>query len=154
MRRHILLLVLLATALQSCVNYRNVDIGSVNLSSFKLVNTSRADITFDYTAENATGAPLVIASADGIIKKKGVNFAQMTLLKSDTIPPRSVKNGTLAVRFDLLDPVSILAMGLNIASWRAQDFNIDARVMIKSGEKRKKVFRVRELPLENLINKF
>jgi len=154
MRRYVLLLILLAPALQSCINYRNVDIGSVSLNSFKLVNTSRADITFDYTAENATGVPLVIASAHGIIKKKGVNFAQMTLLKADTIPPRSIKNGTLAVRFDLLDPVSILAMGLNIASWRAQDFNIDARILIRSGEKRKKVLKVREIPLENLINKF
>ncbi len=154
MKRYVLLLILLAPALQSCINYRNIDIESVSLSGFKLVNTSRADITFDYTAENATSAPLVIASADGIIKKKGINFAQMTLLKADTIPPKSVKNGTLAVRFDLLDPVSILSMGLNIASWRAQDFNIDARILIRSGEKRKKVFRVKEIPLENLIKKF
>ncbi|MCK9305242.1 MAG: hypothetical protein PHP30_05755 [Bacteroidales bacterium] len=153
MKREIPIFVVVVILLQSCINLRSVDINSVSLNSFKLVNTSRADLVFEYTAENSTASSLVIASADGFIKKKGVNFAQMTLLQPDTIPAGSVKNGTLNVRFDLMDPISLLSMGLNIASWRAEDFNIDARIMLKSGERRKKVIRVKEIPLENLINK-
>lgn len=153
MKREIPVFIVVAMVLQSCINLSSVDVNSVSLSSFKLVNTSRADLTFEYTAENSTASPLVIASADGFIKKKGVNFAQMALLQPDTIPAGSVKKGTLNVRFDLLDPISLLSMGLNISSWRAEDFNIDARVMLRSGEKRKRVIKVKEIPLENLINK-
>jgi hypothetical protein len=153
MKKAILLLTTLALSLQSCVNYSNIDVNNVNLSGFELVNTSRADIKFDYMVNNPTGSTFIIQAADGFIKKKGINFAQLSLYKPDTIPPKSIEKGSLVVKVDLLDPISILSMGLNISSWRAEDFEIDARITVKNGAGRKKVIRLKDMPLDNLINR-
>jgi len=153
MNRSLFLAILVILATVSCTNYSNVDVKYVKLNSFKLVSTSKASIEFDYTVDNPTGSSIVISTADGIITKKGVDFAQLELMKSDTIPPRTLKSGKINIDITLLDPISLLSMGLNIASWRVEDFNVNAKVVIKTSSSHRKTLRFKNVPLGNLTGR-
>jgi len=137
----------------SCTNFSEVDIKNIKLHEFNLVNTFRANVTFEYLIDNPTNSSFIITSADGFITKKGVNFAQLGLIKSDTIASRSVTSNLVAIKVDLLDPISLLSMGLNISSWRVQDFNLDARITVKTSSGYKKIFKFKNVPLEHLVDR-
>lgn len=153
MKRLQFLLLLFGLLVTSCTNFNELDIKSVKLQKFNLVNTSRADVSFEFLVDNPTNSSLIITSAEGFITKKGVNFAQIGLLKADTISPRSVSNGVFAFQLVLLDPISLLSMGLNISSWRVQDFNLDASITIKTSSGHKKTLKLKEVPLDHLVNR-
>ncbi len=153
MKRLLFLTLLSALLFAGCGNFRDIDIKQVKLQKFNLVSTSRADVTFDYLIDNPTNASLIISAADGFITKKGVRFAQLGLMQSDTIAPRSLTYSSLVIKIDLLDPISLLSMGLNISSWREQDFNLDARITVKTSSGYKKTLRFKNTPLNHLVNR-
>jgi len=153
MKRLIIPILLSALLFQSCVNYKEIDIKQVKIQKFNLVNTSRANVTFDYLVDNPTNSTLIISSAEGFITKKGVNFAQMELMQPDTIPSKRMTSGEISLKIDLLDPISLLSMGLNISSWKVQDFNFDAKITIKTSSGYKKVLKFRNVPLEHLTDR-
>ncbi|MFA6335473.1 MAG: hypothetical protein WCX48_07950 [Bacteroidales bacterium] len=153
MKRLLFLTILSALLFTSCTNFSEVDIKNIKLNKFNLVNTSRADVTFEYLIDNPTNSSLIIASAEGFITKEGVNFAQLGLMKPDTIASRSVTSNLVAIKVDMLDPVSLLSMGLNLSSWRIEDFNLDAKITIKTSSGYKKVFKFKNVPLEHLVNR-
>lgn len=153
MKRLLFLTLFPIVLLASCTNFSEVDIKNIKLHEFNLVNTFRANVTFEYLIDNPTNSSLIITSADGFITKKGVNFAQLGLIKSDTIVSRSVTSNLVAIEVDLLDPISLLSMGLNISSWRVQDFNLDARITVKTSSGYKKIFKFKNVPLEHLVDR-
>ncbi len=153
MKRLLFLTLLSFVLFSSCTNFSELDVKEVKLKKFKLVNTSKADVTFEYLVDNPTKTTLIITSAEGFITKKGVNFAQIGLSAPDTISPKAITYSMLTFQVDLLDPISLLSMGLNVSSWRVQDFNLDARITVKTAGGMKKILRFKDVPLERLINK-
>ena len=153
MKRLLFLTLFPIVLLANCTNFSEVDIKNIKLHEFNLVNTSRADVSFEYLVDNHTNSTLIVTSAEGFITKNGVNFAQLGLTKSDTITSRSVTSNLVAIKVDLLDPISLLSMGLNISSWRAQDFNLDARITVKTSSGYKKIFKFKNVPLEHLVDR-
>lgn len=146
-----IIIVLLTTA---CTNYKNIEVRSVSLSSFKLVSTSRASIELDYIINNPTASAIILSSGEGIITKKGLDFAQLEIPKPDTLPPRTIKSGKLVVNAVLLDPISLLSMGLNISSWKAEDFHVNTKMVFRTASGYKKTLKHKNIPLKDLINKF
>lgn len=153
MKRLIILTLISSLLFAGCADFSEVDIKNVKLDKFNLVNTSRADINFKYLIDNPTNSTLIITAAEGFITKKGVNFAQLGLMKPDTIAPHAVSSNKIGFKVDLLDPISLLSMGLNISSWRIEDFNLNARITIKTAAGYKKVFKFKNVPLEKLVNR-
>ena len=153
MKRLLFLTLLSIAFLSSCTNFNELDIKSVKLQKFTLVNTSRADVSFECLVDNPTNSSLIVTSAEGFITKKGVNFAQLALLRADTIAAKAVSSSFVVIQVNLLDPISLLSMGLNISSWKVDDFNIDARITIKTSSGYKKVLKFKDVPLDHLVSR-
>jgi len=117
MKRLLTVIVLVITLLSSCTNYRNIEVNSVALRDVKLLSTSRAAIEVEYVITNNSGSDLILASADGFLMKNRVNFAQLTLVSADTIARGETTTNRLKFNVELLDPLSLFSMGLNINSW-------------------------------------
>lgn len=154
MKRLLTVTVLVITLLSSCTNYRNIEVSSVALRDVKLLSTSRAAIEVEYVITNHSGSDLILASADGFLMKNRVNFAQLTLVSADTVARGETTSNRLKFNVELLDPLSLFSMGLNINSWKTSDFEINIRGVIENSKGRKKVFKFKNLPLENLIKRF
>jgi len=154
MKRTLPLAIIIALLTTACTNYKNIEVRSVKLNSFKLVSTSRASIELDYIINNPTGTEIILSSGEGIITKKGFDFAQLEVQKPDTLPPRTIKSGKLVIDAVLLDPISLLSMGLNISSWKTEDFHVNSKMVFKTTSGYKKTLRHKNIPLKDLINKF
>lgn len=154
MKRLLTVIVLVITLLSSCTNYRNIEVSSVALRDVKLLSTSRAAIEVEYVITNNSGSDLILASADGFLMKNRVNFAQLTLVSADTVARGVTTTNRLKFNVELLDPLSLFSMGLNINSWKTSDFEINVRGVIENSKGRKRVFKFKNLPLENLIKRF
>lgn len=154
MKRLLTVIVLVVTLLSSCTNYRNIEVSSVALRDVKLLSTSRAAIEVEYVITNNSGSDLILSSADGFLMKNRVNFAQLTLVSADTVARGETTTNRLKFNVELLDPLSLFSMGLNINSWKTSDFEINVRGVIENSKGRKKVFKFKNLPLENLIKRF
>jgi len=154
MKRLLTVIVLVITLLSSCTNYRNIEVNSVALRDVKLLSTSRAAIEVEYVITNNSGSDLILASADGFLMKNRVNFAQLTLVSADTVARGETTTNRLKFNVELLDPLSLFSMGLNINSWKTSDFEINVRGVIENSKGRKRVFKFKNLPLENLIKRF
>lgn len=153
MKRLLFLTLLSALMFSGCTDFSEVDVKNFKLKKFDLVNTSRADITFEYLIDNPTSTDLIITSANGFITKKGVNFAQIGLMEPDTIASRSVSSNLADIQVDLLDPMSLLSMGLNISSWRVEDFNLNARITVRTSSGFRKIIKFKNVPLEHLVKR-
>jgi len=154
MKRLLTVIVLVVTLLSSCTNYRNIEVSSVALRDVKLLSTSRAAIEVEYVITNNSGSDLILSSADGFLMKNRVNFAQLTIVSADTVARGETTTNRLKFNVELLDPLSLFSMGLNINSWKTSDFEINVRGVIENSKGRKKVFKFKNLPLENLIKRF
>jgi len=153
MKKSLSLAIIILLITGACTNFSNLDVRSVKLSKFTLVNTSKARIEFDYTINNPTSSTFILSSGEGVIAKKGLDFAQLEIMKGDTIPPRTLKSGKVSIDAMLLDPISLLSMGLNIASWRVEDFHVSSKIVIKTSSGHKRTVRFKNVPLQNLINR-
>ncbi|MPM68740.1 hypothetical protein SDC9_115674 [bioreactor metagenome] len=60
----------------------------------------------------------------------------------------------MVFQVELLDPLALLSMGLNISTWDIKDFEINARTTVKTSTGLRKQIKLKKVPLQNLINKF
>jgi len=153
MKKFLTVVLIVILAANGCTNYRNVDIKSVQLSSFKFVSTSKANIELSYIISNPTTSTIILFSGNGIITRKGVDFAQLEIVRPDTLLPKSVKNGKIEINALLVDPLPLLSMGLNIEKWRVEDFKLSTKLVFKNARGGKKILRYKDVPLKNLINR-
>ncbi|EKD31487.1 MAG: hypothetical protein ACD_77C00322G0013 [uncultured bacterium] len=154
MKRLLVFPLLFVLLFSSCTNYRDIEIKSVKLYDVKLVSTSRAMVEVEYVIDNTANADIVLASADGFLTKDRVNFAQITLIKADTIAMVSETKNRALFQVEILDPISLFSMGLNIKNWKMSDFEINARGLIHNSKGGRKVIKFKNMPLENLIKRF
>jgi hypothetical protein len=88
-----------------------------------------------------------------LLKKSGTNFARVYLIEADTIVARKESVNTALFRVEILDPLSLLAMGLNVSRWQYNDFRIDVRAIIKIAGRGNRTVRFKDIPLENLAKR-
>jgi len=154
MKRLLVFPVLVLLLFTSCTNFRNIEIKNVKLNEVKLLSTSKAMVDVEFTINNTANADLVLQSSDGFLTKNGVNFAQITLIGSDTIVASCQSANRARFQIELLDPMSLFSMGLNIKSWKMSDFEINARGIIRTSKGGRKTFKLKNMPLENLAKRF
>ncbi len=154
MKKITLIIALVIIALTGCNRYSDIEIMSVKLNDVKIHSTSRAEVELEFVVKNGSLRDLTITRADGFLTKDRINFAQFTLLESEMIESGRTTSSKARFNVELLDPLSLFSMGLNISSWKMSDFEIDARGVVSNDKGRKKVFKFKNLPLEKLIKRF
>lgn len=154
MKRLLVFPLLFVLLFSSCTNYRDIEIKSVSLYDVKLLSTSRAMVEVEYVIDNTANADIVLVSADGFLTKNRVNFAQITLIKADTIAMASETKNRALFQVEILDPISLFSMGLNIKNWKMSDLEINARGLIRNSKGGRKVLKFKNMPLENIIKRF
>jgi len=145
-----LILTLIATG---CSKLTEVNVLSVDVKSFQLLSTSKANIELEYLVQNPSNRNLIIESADGMLKKGGIDFATAILVRADTIPPKTQSLYRAVFRIDIQDPLALLAMGLNISKWSYSDFRIDAKAVVKASGGSKRTIKFKDIMLKDLIDR-
>ncbi len=155
MKKRLIFLSLVVIALVSfgCAKIREVKITNLSLKKFELISTSTAIMEIQYNVENPSGRTFILSSADGLLKKNGMNFAQATLMQADTVTARGATNGVIKFRIDVLDPLALLSMGLNMSKWDCEDLKVDARAVIKSPGRGRRVIKYKDIPVESLAKR-
>lgn len=140
--------------MSSCTNYQNIDIQQVKLKKINLQSTSNAVVEMEVVVANPANTNIYLNSFDGFLTRNGVNFAQIRLLSSDTAKARTISAPVVAFQVELLDPLTLLSMGLNISTWELSDFNINARVQVRTSSGARKQLKFKNIPLKQFIDKF
>ncbi len=155
MKKRLIFLSLIVVALVSfgCAKIREVKITDLSLKRFELLSTSAAIMEIQYNVDNPSGRTFILSAADGMLKKNGLNFAQATLMQADTVSARGVTVGVIKFKIDVLDPLALLSMGLNLSKWDYKDLKVDARATIKSPGRGKRVIKYKDIPVENLAKR-
>jgi hypothetical protein len=153
MKRLFYLLLVMTVLSTGCSKLGDVDVEEIGIKSFRLVNTSTALIELEYKINNPSGRKIILNSGEGLLKKSGTNFARVYLIEADTIIARKESVNTALFRVEILDPLSLLAMGLNVSRWQYNDFRIDVRAILKIAGRGKRTVRFKDIPLENLAKR-
>ncbi|MEG1088922.1 MAG: hypothetical protein RSE02_05565 [Bacteroidales bacterium] len=152
MRKYLIIIVALVSILSGCKGYRDISIGNIELEKFKLTSASKVDVVIGVDVFNPTKANFTLINVDGVLFRNDVPFANLSLLKDVYIP--TLHNGKALVncRIELLDPMAVLVMGLNIKSWNMDEFRIKLKATVKKGAF-KKSFKINNIPLDKVIKK-
>lgn len=154
MKKICFLLLLSALMLCGCKQYKNVKVESVQLTSFQLLSTSKASIGFDLMVNNPSHSSLSLSVFEGVLLKNYTPFASFSLGNSPTIGPSTREMVRVNLDMEIIDPISLLSTGLNIKSWKSEDFLINTRLTVKSSSGIRKTFKFKEQPMDKIINSF
>lgn len=152
MRNYWLLAIALIALLSSCSAYKEIEVKDIQLEKFKLVSASRVNFNLDVDIYNPTKGAFTLTDVQGTVFRDGIPFAELSLLEDAMVP--AFHNGTVLVkcRVELLDPMAVLVMGLNVQSWNMKDFELRLKVTAKKGML-KKTFKLNNVPVEKLVKK-
>ena len=152
MKKYFVVLLLIGAFLSSCTGYKDIDVRDFSLGKVKLVSTSKLDLNIKAEIYNPTKAAFVITDVQGVVYKDDVPFADIKLLDDAIVPPNFDGTILIKTRVNLLDPLSVLVMGLNINSWDHKEFKLKLKVTVKKGGL-KKTFKLNNIPLEKVVKR-
>lgn len=152
MRKYLMLVATFVSLLCSCTNYKHIDVNDVKLEKFKLISTSKADLQLQVSVNNPSKTIFTITDIQGVLYRDDVPFANLSLLEEIVIPPQAVTDVHVKCRINLLDPLAVLVMGLDMSSWNEDEFTVDIKTTVKGGGL-KKSFRLKKVPLSKVIKR-
>lgn len=117
----------------SCADYRDIVLEDITLTGFSLKSASSAQINLTAYVNNPTGGTFNVTDMDGVLYKDDVRFAHFDLVDPCTIQPRMSSKIPMVIEINLDDPLSVLAMGLNIKTWNKKDFMMDVHATVRKG---------------------
>jgi len=150
MNRLLVSLLFVSLLFTSCTKLGQVQIKEVNVKSVKLINTSSAEVEVEFIVHNPTNKDLFLCNAEGVLKRGAVNFATVSLIRCDTVVANRISVNRLSLRLNMVDPLSLLSMGLNMSQWKFSDFKVDARAVIRPSKGTRRVIKIKDMPLEDL----
>lgn len=153
MNRLLSLALIFIVVATGCSRLSEVNVMNVEVRSFQLISTSKANIELECLVQNPSNKDIILVSADALLRKGEINFATATLVKSDTIPPKTQNLYRAVFLIDIQDPLALLAMGLNISKWSYSDFRIDAKAVVKASGVAKRTIKFKDVLLKDLINR-
>lgn len=154
MKRLTLLFLFALMVISGCTNYKSVNVESVNLSGFRMENSTKATISFNLKVDNPLHTSITLESFDGILRKDYERFATFSLDEPTTIAPDTEAVVAVTMVVSLCDPMSLLSMGLNIKSWKADAFTVDGKIVLKNGSGVKRAMKVKDIQLNKMIKTF
>jgi LEA14-like dessication related protein len=132
--KKIIPLVITAMAvIYGCSNYRDIRLEEVELQTIRLKSTSGADVYLNIAIYNPTSSEIKVSNINGTIYRDGVKFAEITLKEETTIPPKARSEVIVPLNVKFLDPLSLLAIGLDINALEKNNFTADVKITAKDG---------------------
>ncbi len=132
--KKIIPLVITAMAvIYGCSNYRDIRLEEVKLQTIRLKSTSGADVYLNIAIYNPTSSEIKVSNINGTIYRDGVKFAEITLKEETTIPPKARSEVIVPLNVKFLDPLSLLAIGLDINALEKNNFTADVKITAKDG---------------------
>ena len=153
MKRKILFLFMAGLLIMGCADYKEIDIEDVKISKVNMRSAREIDLQFTVSVDNPSSTPFKLQSVDGILKRNGAEFANLVLLEEVEAPARFSGDVKASCRLTLTDPLSALALGLNLASLNSDSFTIDFVSTVRGGIV-KKSFRYKDVALSQVIKQF
>ncbi len=150
MKKLIFLLLVAAFILSGCANYRKIAVEDIKLEKIKMVSTSKADVKLSLFLNNPTRGTLKVKEAAGVVFAGKEEFAKISLVEPVEFAKGEPSQAPATLRVELLDPLSVIMMGLNPASWNLEQFTFSGHVKVKRGGVGKK-FKVEGVPVKNIV---
>lgn len=150
MKKLIFLLLLAAFILGGCANYRKIALEEVKLEKLKMVSTSKADVKLVIFLNNPTRGTLKVQDAEGTVFAGKGEFAKISLMEPVGFAKGEPSQAQATFRVELLDPLSIIMMGLNPAAWDLEQFTFSGYIKVKKGGAAKR-FGVKDVPVKDFI---
>lgn len=141
-----------ALILAGCADYRDIVLEDMSITSLKLKSASCAQLNLAAYVNNPTGGTFNVTDIDGLLYKDNVKFAHFNLVDPVTIQPRLKTRIPMTIEINLDDPLSVLAVGLNIKTWNKKDFMMDVHAVVKKGGLRIPFVR-KNVPLDKVLEK-
>lgn len=138
--------------LAGCADYRDIVVEDMSITGLKLKSASCAQLNLATYVNNPTGGTFNVTDIDGLLYKDNVKFAHFNLVDPVAIQPRLKTKIPMTIEINLDDPLSVLAMGLNIKTWNKRDFMMDVHGIIKKGGLRIPFVR-KNVPLDKMLEK-
>lgn len=142
----------LSLSLSGCANYKNIKLEGVSISGVKMRTSSPSTIKIIAEINNPTSATFKILGTEGTIIRKGSSFAHFTADSVITVPSGGMARIPVNVQVSLDDPLSALAIGLDIKHLDIKDFTLNASAVVKHGMIKAHV-RKEGIPVERLLKK-
>lgn len=149
---YITLFAALSLSLSGCANYKKIKLEGISISSVKMRTSSPSTVKIIAEVNNPTSASFKILGAEGTIIRKGSAFAHFTADSIITVPSRGMARIPVNVQVSLDDPLSALAIGLDIKHLDIKDFTLNASAVVKHGMIKANV-RKEGIPVERLLKK-
>ena len=153
MKKLIFLLLAAAFILGGCANYRKIALEDVKLEKLKMVSTSKADVKLGISLNNPVRGTIKIVEAEGVVFAAKGEFAKISLLDPVEFAKGVPSQAQATLRVELLDPLSVIMMGLNPAAWDLERFTFSGYIKVKKGGAGKK-FEVDGMPVKDIIRDF
>ncbi|MCI1719711.1 MAG: LEA type 2 family protein [Bacteroidales bacterium] len=142
----------IALIVSGCADYRKIVLEDISITGFKLKSATCAQINLAAYVDNPTGGTFNVTDIDGLLYKDGVKFAHYNLVDPVAIQPRLKTRIPLTIEINLDDPLSVLAMGLNVKSWNKKDFMMDVHAIVRKGGLRIPFVR-KNVPLDKVLER-
>ena len=150
MKKFSIILLLLATLLQGCASYRQIELVDVEFGKVKMKALTKVEVQVTLKIDNPTRSTFQIASMEGVVNGSGTEFARFELAQEISVAPGSPAVVPAAIIAEVTDPLMLLSKGLNLNSLKKEKFTVDASLQIRRGLI-KKNFRIKDIPLEELL---
>lgn len=150
-KRIVPILLLLLTTVCGCNDYRQIKVKDVSLTSFRFKSTSSAEIALTATVDNQSKHTLFLESAEGTITKEGKNFADFALLENVMAPSCKQSEVGICIGVKVVDPLALIASGLDLKTWRKEEFAVDAKIVVKREGGGKRVLKLKKVPVELIM---
>lgn len=152
MKKIIPFLVLALMVVASCADYKKLEVEDVTLASFKLKNTSTAEIVLAAEVNNPSKKNIFVESADGVIVKEGKDFAFFELVGKPKVQAASKEKVHLFINVKIADPLALIATGLDMSSWREDEFMLNAKIVMRREGASKAKFNLKNIPVSRIID--
>ncbi len=153
MKRGLLFLFILLL-ISSCHPYKKLNLSSIKLTSVELKSTSKVSFVLTAEVENENEKAISLEDFNGVLFHENNEFALVDLKEPVSVMAGEKASIDISLEAKLIDPLSLLSMGLNIETWDIDDFRVSSKATLRAEKGRKKTLRIKNMPLEKLINSF
>ncbi len=153
MKKFLLLTFTLSVLLSSCARYRDINVSGFEISGIEVLGLTSIAVECRAMVDNPTGVAFKMDKVQANLTKDEGMFATIRLMESGTVLPRSRDYLAVKCRIDIVDYLSILALGLDADKWKAEGFRINGSITVSGDNGMRKTLKIKDEPLGRFLGK-
>lgn len=147
--RKILIVFLFVSLCISCSDLRNVRVTGCRVAELDVSGLSSLSVLLEVSVDNP-GRAFVLEDFTGVLRRRGKDFAEFSLGSPVTVPERMSSECEVRAGAVLCGNVSPFGL-LSLTGASAEDFTVDASVVVRPDRGIRKKLRLRDVPLEQFL---